>query len=57
MRQPDSRVSDVMARSLDVHLTWPRAQAGLDLAELNARSGGRWSLGRLRAAGAGVKKK
>lgn len=45
----DFRVSDVMARSNDVHLTWPRAQSGLDLAEYNARSGGRWSWGRLRA--------
>ena len=44
----DRRVSEVMARSSDIRLTWGRAQAGMDLAELNAKSGGRWSWGRLR---------
>ena len=45
----DRRVSEVMARSSDIRLTWGRAQAGMDLAEMNAKSGGRWSWGRLRA--------
>lgn len=45
----DRRVSEVMARSSDIRLTWDRAQAGLDLAEYNARVGGRFSWGRLRA--------
>ena len=45
---PDRRVAEVLANSKDVRLTWDRALMGLDLAEMNARQGGRWSLGRLR---------
>ena len=46
----DPRVSDRMAGCTDVRLTWARAQAGLDLAEYNAKCGGRFSWGRLRPA-------
>ena len=44
----DPRVSDRMAGSTDVRLTWARAQAGLDLTEYNAKNGGQWSRGRVR---------
>jgi hypothetical protein len=54
-RQPDRRVAEVMASSRDVHLTWDKVQAGMDCAEFNARCGGRWSWGRLRAVEAGKK--
>lgn len=45
----DRRVSDAMARSHNVRCTWNQALAALDLAEMNARYGGRFSWGRLRA--------
>jgi len=45
----DPRVSDRMAGSTDVRLTWARAQMGVDLAEYNAKNGGHWSRGGLRA--------
>lgn len=41
----DPRVSEIMAESQNVRLTWPRAQMGLDLAEYNRRLGGTWSRG------------
>lgn len=39
----DRRVSDLMAGTKDLHLTWCKAQMGRDLAEYNARMGGKWS--------------
>ena len=54
---PDRRVAEVVANSRDVRLTWDRALMGLDLAEMNARHGGRWSWGRLRPSVGEAKKK
>jgi hypothetical protein len=48
-RQPDRRVADVLDRSNYVGFTWNDALRALDLAEYNARLGGRASWGRLRA--------
>ena len=45
MRHPDRRVSERLTSSRDIRLTWNQAQAELDLAELNARMGGRFSRG------------
>jgi len=44
VRRPDRRVSERLTSSRNVRLTWNQAQAELDLAELNARMGGRQGL-------------
>ncbi len=49
MRQPDRRVAEALDRSQYVGFTWNDALRALDLAEYNARLGGRAGLGRLRA--------
>jgi hypothetical protein len=45
----DRRVSDALSKVDYVGFTWNDAVRALDLAEMNAKAGGRWSWGRLKA--------
>jgi hypothetical protein len=55
MRHPDRRVAEAFDRVQYVGFTWNDAVRARDLAEMNARSGGRWSWGRLRPVEAAKK--